>query len=314
MALSNWTRELYWRIRPAASPAPPTWQPDPALLKVCRLEWPARYAWKPAAKWAEHVRIGLAGWVPVRRTAIEQDYAGIVMARLIVGGQAFEIAFDYSDYPVLNEACALRASVYFKMQCPSDGFPAWPNVHPGGFVPASSMIYRALPVLRGRRDRCDFRFDVYGRFGLDFGRDIRSKALTLLSAQSSFRFAGGPGRVRYSQYLHEIAHSKVCIDLPGRGDLCFRLIDYLAVGACIVAVRPRDTLHVPLEDGIQVAYVGPDLDELLSTCQHYIEHDAERERLCRNSREFFDRFLHRHQLAAYYLHKAFQCILTDASP
>ncbi len=304
--LGGLVTECYWRLRRGAPAVRATWRPDRRLLEASEFEWPFRYSWAPAAKWMEHVRMGLKGWVPVRRATLDQDYPGITLARLIVDGRAYEIAFDYSDYPVINEECARRVLVYFKMQHPLGGFPGWSNVHPGGFVPASSMIYGGLPSLRRLRERCDFRWDVYGRFGLEGGAEVRSKALALLTDQTSFRFLGGAGRVRYSRYLREVATAKVCIDLPGNGDLCFRLIDYLAVGACVIVVRPRNRLHVILEDRVHVAYVSPDLSDLLRTCEYYLDDPGERERLGRNARDFFDRYLHPHQLAGYYLQTAFE--------
>jgi len=304
--LGSLVTERYWQLRRGAPSAPPTWRPDPRLLEVSEFEWPSRYARAPAEKWMVHVHIGLSDWVLVRRKMLSQDYSGIALARLLVDGRAYEIAFDYSDYPIINEECARRVAVYFKMQHPVGGFPGSSNVYPGGFVPASPMIYGALSSLRRLRERGEFHWDVYGRFGLEAGVEIRSRALALLTDQTSFRFLGGAGRVRYSQYLREAAAAQVCIDLPGNGDLCFRLIDYLAVGACVVAVQPRNRLHVLLEDRIHVAYVRPDLSDLLSTCEYYLKHPDERERLSRNARDFFDRYSHPRQLAGYYLQTAFE--------
>src|SRR5690606_3198227 len=108
-------------------------RPDPRLLEVSEFEWPSRDARAPAEKWMVHVHIGLSDWVPVRRKMLSQDYSGIALARLLVDGRAYEIAFDYSDYPIINEECARRVAVYFKMQHPVGGFPGSSNVYPGGF-------------------------------------------------------------------------------------------------------------------------------------------------------------------------------------
>jgi hypothetical protein len=40
----------------------------------------------------------------------------------------------------------------------------------------------------------------------------------------------------YTQYLREIADSRVCIDLPGEGPFTYRLVEYLAIGSCIIAL------------------------------------------------------------------------------
>lgn len=134
-----------------------------------------------------------------------------------------------------------------------------------------------------------------------FAREVREKAVRLLNDQREFAYQGGLRKVRYSQSLIEASRAKVCIDLPSNSDFCFRLIDYLSVGACIVGPRHGTMLPVPLEDGKHIAFTKPDLSDLVSLCRHYLEHPVEREAMRRNSREYFDSYLHREQLAAYYL-------------
>lgn len=72
----------------------------------------------------------------------------------------------------------------------------------------------------------------------------------------------------------------------------------------MVSVRPRNLLHVPLVDGEHVAFARPDLSDLVELCRYYLEHDEEREAMGRRAREYFDRYLHREQLASYYLSRA----------
>ena len=76
----------------------------------------------------------------------------------------------------------------------------------------------------------------------------------------------------------------------------------MAVGACVIAARHRTALHVPLVDGQHIVYVKDDLSDLVDLCRFYLENDDAREALCHNSRSYFDKYLHRDQLAAYYLH------------
>ena len=71
--------------------------------------------------------------------------------------------------------------------------------------------------------------------------------------------------------------------------------------ACIVGPRPRTVLHVPLVDRVHVAYTKDDLSDLLDICRYYVGDDAAREEMCLNSRRFFDQFLHKDNLTAYYL-------------
>jgi hypothetical protein len=175
-------------------------------------------------------------------------------------------------------------------------------------VTASPVVYRYLRVVRALRGRPRFACDVHGRFGLRFEVETRRRAFEILSGRSDFRYCGslfryegGPEKVPYTRYLGEIARSKVCIDLPGKGPLCFRLADYLAVGACVVGPPPAAQLHVPLVDGEHFVSCEADLSNLGDVCARLVREGRERERIARNARDYFDRYLHRRQLAAYYL-------------
>jgi hypothetical protein len=210
------------------------------------------------------------------------------------------IAIDKSDHQRVDPADAAEVDLYFKMQYHREGY-GLPNVVPGGYVPRSLELYRYLRLLRARRNRHFFTQDVYGRFGPDFALDKRSKAIDLLRRQTAFRYTGGLSKVRYSQYLHEIARSKVCIDLPGNGPFCFRFFDYMAVGACIIAYPHEAQLPIPLVDGTHIVYMREDMSDLRDLCMYYLENNAERERLCRNAQLYFDRHLHFESLASYYL-------------
>ena len=123
----------------------------------------------------------------------------------------------------------------------------------------------------------------------------------MLREQTEFRFEGGLKKVGYLEFLKEVARSKVCIDLPGEGDFCFRLINYLAVGACVVGPRPRNVLNAPLLDRVHVAYTKDDLSDLVEVCRFYVENEEAREEMCRAGRDFFEKNLHMDNLTAYYL-------------
>src|SRR5438093_1022105 len=125
----------------------------------------------------------------------------------------------------------------------------------------------------------------------------------ILIDSADLRYVGGGGVVRYSRFLREVADAKICINLPGNGDLCFRLIDYLAVGACVIGPRLRTQLHVPLVDREHIVYTADDLSDLVPLCRRYLQDDAERERMRLATQALFDQFLCRHQLAAYYLYQ-----------
>ncbi len=241
--------------------------------------------------------------VRVERRPIAQPYKGIVVAELHYKGRPYTVAIDYSDYlDNIDSNCARQAAIYFKMQYRRDGYNC-DRVIPGGYVNRSPRYLKYLSWIRSVQAKKAASFDVYGRFSLDFAGVVRERAVNLLQKQAHFRYEGSLRTVRYLQSLEEAAVSRVCIDLPGNGDFCFRLIDYLGIGACVVAAPHRTTLHVPLEDRTHIIYAKEDLSDLVSLCKYYLEHDVEREAIMRNSRMFFDRYLHPQQLAGYYLSK-----------
>jgi hypothetical protein len=229
-----------------------------------------------------------------------------VLIHALHRGQVFPITIDYSDYKDrIDEDCLKRSALYFKMQYRRRGYESSSSdakkIVPGGYVNGHPEVYAFLPHIRAAAARNPDRYDVYGRYGLDFAVDIRRKAVGLLQGQSDFQYVGGVKKVRYSNYLQEAAQSKICIDLPSNSDFCFRLVDYLAVGSCVIGPRHGTNMHVDLEDRKHLVYTKDDLSDLIPLCKYYLEHDRERKEIRRNAREYFDRFLHREQLAAYYL-------------
>ena len=294
--------ETVWRVAPGRSNAnlQPTWPLDHSELERVQVMWPSKYEWSPSAKWVDPLLHGFSKYVKIRRSDVPQPFKGIVAIQITIGSIAHNIAIDYSDLPHINRTCAESFPLYFKMQFAREGY-HYAHILPGGFVPNSEEIYLYLPHVRAVADRKSRDYDVYGRFGLEFAGDVRRKACSILAKQSDFRWEGGLQIKRYSLALLEVARSKICIDLPGNGDFCFRLIDYFAVGACVIAPKHHTVLHVPLEEGKNIVYVKPDLSNLVELCRFYLENDTAREELARNSRSYFDKYLHRDQLAAYYL-------------
>ncbi len=284
--------------QPFASNA--AWTVTADELRSTTIRWPETYQWPSARYWVDTILSGLRGRVNVEMVPLAQPYRGIVVFQFARGGCRADAVIDYSDYPDINREAADRCEIYFKMQHLREGY-GRANVLPGGYVCDGRKIYLHLPRLRRFRDRGDFKFDVYGRFGTEFAGDIRRQAVGMLSAQNLFRFEGGLEKVKYLDFLKEIAQAKVCIDLPGEGDFCFRLMNYLAIGACVVGPRPRTTLHMPLVDRVHVAYTNDDLSNLVELCRFYVENDEAREAMCQESRRFFEQYLHKDNLTSYYL-------------
>jgi hypothetical protein len=290
--------------RPGREPA----LEDPSALRDIVILWPARYAWPEGFHWLDPIRSGLSRYVDVRRAAMAQLPCTAIEIRVLHKDREHKVIIDYTDkQDALSHEYLRDCLLYFKMQFRNGGY-GDSRIVAGQLVPLGGLeLYHHLPRLRRLRDAsASGELDVYGRFTLQQGKqgsDIRVRAVDLLGAQRSFRFQGGGRMLAPTRSLDEVARSKICIDLPGRGPFCFRLIEYLSIGACIVAYPHEATLCPPLIPGKHIAYCRPDLKDLVAMCQHYLTHDEERQAMIRSSREYFDAFLHRDCIASYYLER-----------
>ncbi len=315
-ALRSWKyvlKERYLRLfAPHESPYPPSWPLPPAdELKNLVVRWPASRIGGELHQWLFPILTGLRRHVRVEIVPIEQPKMSANFLELVRGGKSYTLAIDTHDFmDRLDQGALDQAVVYFKMQFHKDGY-GNDRIVPGGYVNLSEHYCHYLGWLRGTKDRQLAEYDVYGRFSLDFAPEVRKRAVQMLWDQKQFHFEGSLQTVRYTRSLEEAARSRLCIDLPGNGDFCFRLIDYLGIGACVVAARHRTILPMPLEDRKHLVYAKEDLSDFVELCQYYLEHEDERNQIVQNSREYWDRYLHPTQLGAYYLHTALKII--DAS-
>lgn len=311
-------RDLWneWRLRslrPYATREPISFPADANKLCHTSVRWPARSPWEGYPLFCPDLRVGLERFVPVAEAEIPQPYPGVVIFEVQVSDRTFEVAVDFRDYAdVIQQQALKRVVVYFKMQFSGEGYASMVRdagkIIPGGYVTSSSATYSYIRCLRALADKSPKPLEVYGRFGLRYSQETREKAIGILRAQTRFRYEGGAGRVRYSRTLIEMGLSRVCIDLPGNGDFCMRLVDYFSIGACVVGRRHGTVFHVPLEDRTHIAYCKDDMSDLASLCSYYLENHEARESLVRNTRLYFDRYLHRDQLAAYYLQRILKVV------
>jgi hypothetical protein len=288
----------------------PSWPLDRPRLRSLTIGWPARYAWPPAHNWLRSIQTGIRshGVAVERREIVQPTTTGaVVILEAGAGRRRERFAVDFEDHPHVDADLAAGVLAYFKLNYASAGYPE-DNVLPGGYVCGNPVLYSRLRLLRFLRGLPRSGWDVYGRFGLRFPSETRRRAFQILSSRSDFRYEGslfrypgGPDKVPYRKYLFEITRGKVCVDMPNGGDLTFRLVEYLALGACVVRPRGDVGLHVPLVDGEHIRYCARDLSDLGDLCARLVRDDGERERIARNARDYFDRYLHRRQLAAYYL-------------
>jgi glycosyltransferase involved in cell wall biosynthesis len=233
---------------------------------------------------------------------IPQPYKGVVIFEIRYQEDAIPVAVDYYDYEPINRECLERVPLYFKMQYRRSGYDD-PRILPGGYIAGKQALYDYYSNLRELRRR-PHAYDVYARFGTFNTRSsnaIRRQAVALLEHDDRFAFAGGTSLALYMQYLREAARARVCIDMPGNGPFCFRLVEYLAMGCCVVAPRHATVMPAELQDREHIVYCQDDLSDLADLCMHYVENDQAREAVAANAARFFDEHLQPAQLAGHYL-------------
>jgi hypothetical protein len=287
-----------WSIAPAP-PRPLTlsWSLPADVLSETSIRWPTPIPLTDARWWEDKFRLAFAAHVPIQRAAIPQPFWSILIFDVLFSGRQYRVAIDYRDESEISADCAAVVSMYFKLQFSSEGYP-FDHVLPGGYVVKQQKFYRYLPHIRALKEKRSL-FDVYGRFSPR--SELRNEILSRLKSQNLFKFEGGPGLAFYVQSLCEEARARITLDLPGLGSFCYRLPEYLAIGSCVIALPHQNRLPIPLVDREHIAFTKPDGDDLLDLCEHYLEHQTERENLMKNSRDYFDLYLDYRQLGAYYL-------------
>jgi hypothetical protein len=186
------------------------------------------------------------------------------------------------------------------MQYARGGY-GYKHVVPGGYLSKKLALYRHTTRWRALRTRIGEPNDVFGRFGLRHGGDLRLQILTMMNQQRYFSFEGGAARTTWWEHMQDICQSKICLDAPGRGEFCYRLVECLALGSCIIGPRLENELHVPLQAGIHHVRVDRDLSDLVESCHRLLQERDERRLLSAAAGDYFDRYLRLEQLGGYYI-------------
>jgi hypothetical protein len=306
VSLVSAARQLAKRTILASQPAATegTWHVTPAELKGFEIHWPVTLGWAPGWTWVEPLFRGFSARTRVVRREIPQRLDGTVLIEVRRNGRSHRVALNYSDYPQLvhlyKEGAAEGLELEFKMQYLKGGY-GLAQVIPGGFIADSMLVEWFARGARRLRERQQFTCDVYGRFGLNFATQVRTQALNALAAQTRFRFYGGGDKVDYQAFLREVGGARVCVDLPGNGPFCFRLVNYLAVGACVVSPPHATEMPVPLIDRQHIVYTRPDMSDLVDLCEHYAHDAPAREAIAHAARSYYRANLYWRSLADYYL-------------
>lgn len=281
-------------------PSPPlSWPVSPETKAKLLVRWPQRYGWPNATVWIDPIKRGIASHVRVEPADIPQPVGNAVLFEALLDGASWRVVIDYSDLGDLHE-CSSQADLYFKLQFSREGYGS-DTIVPGGYVSNKLTLYKHGRALRDlSRQRLPVH-DVVGRFGVRSGSDIRRRAVALLESQDRFKYTGGGQPVWWGEYIDELGDARVCIDLPGKGELCYRLIDCLALGACVVGPDLEARLHVPLESGVHLIRIPRTLEGLVEWCERLLADDELRGTIARGAADYFDRYLALEQLGAYYV-------------
>jgi hypothetical protein len=238
---------------------------------------------------------------------IAQTHRGVVLFNCVLDGKARPVALDYSDYPdFVNMDALADTELYFKCQFAPGGY-GDDRIIPAGYPVTYLTYYKYLSAFRNIRSA---DIDVLGRFGFRFAASIRKKAVDLFDAAPTINFAGAGGKVRYSRFLREAASSRLCLHLPGNGPFTHRIAEFLGLGCCIISPPIGAELHVPLVPNVHYIQVSENLDDLVEKAQSFLANREERERIAKAGAEFFDKYLHCDQMAAYHLDRIFEHLRT----
>lgn len=292
--------ELPLLALPPARTRVATWPLTAAERARVRIAWPATFQWAAAAQMTETIKHSLASLGVLHVGNMAQHHRGVVSLRCEIDGRSHLVAIDYADRPqYVNDAALAECGVYFKLQYQERGYRD-SRIVPGGYPVCGLHYYQCHRALRGwYRHRP--RIDVLGRFSYEFQRELRARAVEMLSAAPDIRYVGAGPRARPSRFLREAASARLALDLPGNGPFTYRVAEFLGLGTCLVAPRYTTSLHVSLVPGVHYVPVADDLSDLVSVCRYYLAHEHERAAIARAGRIFFDRYLHADHLAAYYV-------------
>jgi hypothetical protein len=298
-------RRIRWMYATAADVAarPPTWPvPDEAKARL-QIHWPSTIARdRPSlSDCANLLRSGISAHLTVRNSEIPQPPGGVILFHVLDGRSVKRVVIDTDDRLPLHEVSE-DVDLYFKMQYCREGY-GDSHIRPGGYVSLQPALYRYCAQWRDLRRAAPPRFDVYGRFGTKMAEQrVRRAAISALEHQDRFRFQGGDAAVWWGEYMEEICRARVCVDLPGRGEFCYRLVEYLAAGSCIVGPELETEMPVPLVSGVHLQRLPRTLEGFVAACEELLHDPSRREAMSRAAMEYFDRYLALDQLGAYYVH------------
>ena len=279
-----------------------TWPLSKRDLARISITWPTVYQHPPAAFFYATLKDAFHRLRVLRFEHTEQVHKGAVLLVCVVDGHRHLVALDGSDdKDFINHAALDPSSLYIKMMFREEGYDD-PRIIRGGYPVTLRDYYRYFMAYR-RLGNANPSIDVMARFGYEFQRDFRLRAVNLLRSAPEIHCVGTTGKVRYSRFLREAASARLSLNLPGNGPFTHRVVEFLGLGTCMMSLRLTASLHVPLIPGTHYVVIADDLSDLLMKTRYYLAHEDERKKIALAGAEFFDRYLHSEQLVQYMIRK-----------
>jgi len=302
LQLSDRLAEIPYRFGSPTHAGSATWPLSKQDLARISITWPTVYQHPPAAFFYATLKDAFHRLRVLRLERTEQVHKGIVLLACAVDGRRHVVALDGSDNKdFINHAALDPCSLYIKMMFREEGYDD-PRIIRGGYPVTGRVYYRYYMPYR-RLGNANPSIDVMARFGYEFQRDFRLRAVNLLSSAPEILCVGKTGKVRYSRFLREAASARLSLNLPGNGPFTHRVVEFLGLGTCMMSLRLTTSLHVPIIPGTHYVVIADDLSDLLMKTRYYLAHEDERTKIALAGAEHFDRYLHSEQLVQYLIRK-----------
>jgi len=236
--------------------------------------------------------------------AIESEVYPFVIEN---GGKTYNVYFDIvSATDLIHPEFMDGKSFYFKVHMKKEDLGKCPRFYPMAQSAGSNRFLKYLKMIEdgGRAD--EILFDVHGVF-LNSDLGLRIRTVKLMKQQSwkaygwvSYSKTRGAvpsdilGRkMGYFDHLESQRKSKLCLALPGgmrKSYLTFRHVEIWGMGRCCLTINPtnRVILGDPKDCWIEFK---DDLSDFVEVVNYYLEHEEERERIAKNGKAYYNKYL-----------------------
>ena len=232
--------------------------------------------------------------------------------------KAKRVVVDSLDYASIPRFYYENADFYFKAQYPKDGKILVKNTGEDGYEASGIHRFSLTPSYKVLNLKTapsfDRPIDVFFN-GSAWPQD-RIQLVSKIKSRKSIKFSGGLynradlpfnnvvpkelhcGQLGLQKYLASVLGSKVCLNLRGNGENCYRQFEVLHLGSLLLTQETNNHFcHVEAPKDCFGTFDG----NILEKAQYYLDHEEERVRIAENGRKFFEEHLHPRKLVQYIL-------------